>query len=102
MNLLRLCPAEYVPILHGKFNLSLNHAHCIVYSCHCDCHVNLIFAGVYSFNMLTEKCCCELLEEVDHFEQWCKDNKLRINRPNTMNRYGAILDDFGFETVLDE
>lgn len=59
-------------------------------------------AGVYSFNMLTEKCCSELLEEVDHFEQWCKDNKLRINRPNTMNRYGAILDDFGFETVLDE
>lgn len=52
--------------------------------------------------MLAVKCCHEVLEEVDHFERWCKDNKLRINRPNTMNRYGAILDDFGFESVLNE
>lgn len=22
-------------------------------------------------------------------------------RPNTMNRYGAVLDDFGFENMLD-
>lgn len=23
-------------------------------------------------------------------------------RPNTMNRYGAVLDDFGLETMLDK
>lgn len=23
-------------------------------------------------------------------------------RPNTMNRYGAVLDDFGFETMLEK
>lgn len=28
--------------------------------------------------------------------------KFRIMRPNTMNRYGAVLDDFGFEAMLDK
>ncbi len=64
-------------------------------STHTPLHV-----GVYTFDMLTVQCCRELLEEIHHFEQWCKENGLRINRPNTMNRYGAILDDFGFDPVL--
>jgi len=52
--------------------------------------------------MLTEKTCQQLVEEVHHFEEWCKEHQLRINRPNSMNKYGAILDDFGFEPVLNE
>lgn len=58
--------------------------------------------GVHSFQMLTACCCRELLEEVANFEQWCKKHGLRVNRPNTMNRYGAILDDFGFQPVLSK
>jgi hypothetical protein len=46
--------------------------------------------------------CRELVEEVHHFEKWCKDHQLRVNRPNSMNKYGAILDDFGLQPVLDE
>ncbi|KAF1878916.1 hypothetical protein Lal_00047588 [Lupinus albus] len=38
---------------------------------------------------------------VDHFERWVNQTKFRIMRPNTMNQYGAVLDDFGMETVLD-
>ncbi len=64
--------------------------------------VSLFHRGVYTFDLLTAQCCRELLQEVHHFEQWCKDNGLSINRPNSMNSYGAILDDFGFEPVLSE
>ena len=59
-------------------------------------------AGVYSFQMLTSRCCTELLEEVANFEEWCKTSGLSVNRPNSMNAYGAILDDFGFQSVLDQ
>ena len=51
--------------------------------------------------MLAKQTCQELVEEVHYFEKWCKDRQLRVNRPNSMNKYGAILDDFGFVQVLD-
>lgn len=41
------------------------------------------------------------MEEIDHFEKWCGEHGLQVNRPNSMNNYGAILDDFGMEPVLD-
>ena len=72
---------------------------------YCSAHSYIIqtsYTGVYTFEMLTGKTCRELMEEVRHFEQWCKASKLRINRPNSMNKYGAILDDFGFQTVLNQ
>jgi hypothetical protein len=28
--------------------------------------------------------------------------KFKIMRPNTMNKYGAVLDDFGFEAMLSQ
>ncbi|PNY11083.1 putative PKHD-type hydroxylase [Trifolium pratense] len=39
---------------------------------------------------------------VDHFERWVHETKFRIMRPNTMNQYGAVLDDFGLENMLDK
>ena len=59
-------------------------------------------AGVYSFKMLTSRCCSQLLEEVVNFEEYCQANGLKVNRPNSMNAYGAILDDFGFQSVLNQ
>ncbi|KAG2401248.1 putative PKHD-type hydroxylase [Vigna angularis] len=38
---------------------------------------------------------------VDHFERWVHATKFRIMRPNIMNQYGAVLDDFGLEAMLD-
>ncbi|XP_024021599.1 uncharacterized PKHD-type hydroxylase At1g22950 [Morus notabilis] len=58
--------------------------------------------GVYSFEMLQPHFCELLLSEVDNFERWVHDSKFRIMRPNTMNKYGAVLDDFGLETMLDK
>jgi hypothetical protein len=61
-----------------------------------------IHPGVYAFDMLTPRFCQELLEELDHFEAWMAQQDLPVIRPNTMNNYGAVLDTFGFEPMLDD
>ncbi|KAJ9676908.1 hypothetical protein PVL29_022087 [Vitis rotundifolia] len=40
--------------------------------------------------------------QVENFENWVNEAKFRIMRPNTMNKFGAVLDDFGLETMLDK
>ncbi|XP_062145242.1 2-oxoglutarate and iron-dependent oxygenase domain-containing protein CP2-like isoform X1 [Alnus glutinosa] len=58
--------------------------------------------GVYTFEMLQPHFCELLVSEVENFERWVHETKFRIMRPNTMNKYGAVLDDFGLETMLDK
>lgn len=58
--------------------------------------------GIFTFEMLQPEFCRLLLEEVEHFEKWVSDNKVTIMHPNAMNKYGAVLDDFGLETMLDK
>ncbi|KAG2667540.1 hypothetical protein I3760_15G120500 [Carya illinoinensis] len=58
--------------------------------------------GVFTFEMLQPRFCELLLAEVENFEKWVNETKFRIMRPNTMNKYGAVLDDFGLETMLDK
>ncbi|KAA8532628.1 hypothetical protein F0562_032556 [Nyssa sinensis] len=58
--------------------------------------------GVLTFEMLRPRFCELLLSEVENFEKWVHETKFRIMRPNTMNKYGAVLDDFGLETMLDK
>uniref|UniRef100_A0A2P2K526 Fe2OG dioxygenase domain-containing protein n=1 Tax=Rhizophora mucronata TaxID=61149 RepID=A0A2P2K526_RHIMU len=58
--------------------------------------------GVYVFDMLKPNFCEILISEVEHFERWVHNTNCRIMRPNTMNKYGVVLDDFGLETMLDK
>ncbi|XP_020524614.1 uncharacterized PKHD-type hydroxylase At1g22950 isoform X2 [Amborella trichopoda] len=58
--------------------------------------------GIYTFDMLQPRFCNLLLAEVENFEKWVHRNKFRIMRPNTMNKYGVVLDDFGLEVMLDK
>ncbi|XP_023746308.1 2-oxoglutarate and iron-dependent oxygenase domain-containing protein CP2 [Lactuca sativa] len=58
--------------------------------------------GVYTFDMLQPRFCDMLLNEVENFEKWVHETKFRIMRPNTMNKYGAVLDDFGMESMLEK
>lgn len=39
---------------------------------------------------------------MENFEDWVNEVRFRIMRPNTMNKFGAVLDDFGLETMLDK
>ncbi|XP_027364776.1 uncharacterized PKHD-type hydroxylase At1g22950-like [Abrus precatorius] len=57
--------------------------------------------GIYTFEMLQLQFCELLVSEVEHFERWVHEIKFRIMRPNTMNQFGAVLYDFGMETMLD-
>ncbi|KAJ8769084.1 hypothetical protein K2173_000202 [Erythroxylum novogranatense] len=59
-------------------------------------------AGVYIFDMLKPNFCNMLMSEVEHFERWVRRTNWRIMRPNTMNKYGVVLDDFGLETMLGQ
>ncbi|XP_057420120.1 2-oxoglutarate and iron-dependent oxygenase domain-containing protein CP2-like [Lotus japonicus] len=56
--------------------------------------------GIFTFKMLQPHFCELLLSEVENFKKWVHEAKFRIKRPNIMNKYGAILDDFGLETML--
>lgn len=64
--------------------------------------LTMVGDGVYAFELLDPKFCLEILEEIENFEVWSRDKNLSVPRPNSMNRYGVILDDFGFEPVLQE
>ncbi|XP_028396863.1 2-oxoglutarate and iron-dependent oxygenase domain-containing protein 2-like isoform X4 [Dendronephthya gigantea] len=53
---------------------------------------------LYVFPVFTEEFCRNFMEELDHFNE----SKLPKGRPNTMNNYGILLDELGFdENFLD-
>ncbi|KAJ6822761.1 putative PKHD-type hydroxylase [Iris pallida] len=58
--------------------------------------------GVYTFAMLQPSFCELLLAEVENFEKWVNAAKFKTMKPNTMNKYGAVLDDFGLEAMLNK
>mmetsp|Transcript_18579 Transcript_18579/g.62276 ORF Transcript_18579/g.62276 Transcript_18579/m.62276 type:complete len:450 (-) Transcript_18579:139-1488(-) len=53
--------------------------------------------GVYSFRMATPAFCEAFLEEMAHFEA----SGLPKARPNSMNRYGVIVNEIGMERLVD-
>lgn len=59
-------------------------------------------SGVYTFAMFKPNFCELLLAEVEHFENWVTATKFKTMKPNTMNKHGAVLDDFGFESMLNK
>ncbi|CAL9760211.1 unnamed protein product [Musa acuminata subsp. burmannicoides] len=58
--------------------------------------------GIYTFPLFQPSFCELLLDEVENFEKWVNTVKFKIMRPNTMNKYGAVLDDFGLEAMLNK
>ncbi|RDY02185.1 putative PKHD-type hydroxylase, partial [Mucuna pruriens] len=59
------------------------------------------FTGIYTFEMLQPQFCEKLISEVKHFQMWAHDNQFVVRKPNAKNKTGAVLDDFGLETMLD-
>ncbi|CAH2033668.1 unnamed protein product, partial [Thlaspi arvense] len=58
--------------------------------------------GIFTFPMFNPQFCESLLAEVEHMEKWVYESKATIMRPNTLNRFGLVLDDFGFESMLQK
>lgn len=48
-----------------------------------------------------DKSCVGGSIQVEHFERWAQDARVKVMRPNTMNNYGAVLDDIGMEGMLN-
>jgi len=55
--------------------------------------------GVYSFPMLSPRFCEMLLDELDHFAVIAEERGLAVQRPNSMNKYGVIVNQMGLEQV---
>lgn len=58
--------------------------------------------GIFTFEMLQPRFCDLLMSEVANFEKWVQETKFTVMRPNTMNKFGAVLDDFGMESMLQK
>jgi hypothetical protein len=59
-----------------------------------------VHPGVHAFDMLQPRFRADLLAELAFFEHWCGAHDFPLLRPNTMNNYGAVLDTFGFQAML--
>uniref|UniRef100_A0A915KNI3 Fe2OG dioxygenase domain-containing protein n=1 Tax=Romanomermis culicivorax TaxID=13658 RepID=A0A915KNI3_ROMCU len=54
---------------------------------------------LYQFPVFTESFCVKLIEEIDNFN---KNPYIPKERPNTMNKYGVLLDEMGMLPLIDE
>ncbi|MEM7306239.1 MAG: hypothetical protein AAF682_06195 [Planctomycetota bacterium] len=64
--------------------------------------VRELVPGVYATRILTPAWCHQLAEEVASIEAWCDEHDVELQRPNSMNEYGLILDEVGFRPALGE
>ncbi|RYR07781.1 hypothetical protein Ahy_B05g075233 [Arachis hypogaea] len=58
--------------------------------------------GIFIFQMLQPRICELFLSEIENVEKFVAETKFRIMRPNIMNKYGVVLDDFGFGPMLEK
>eukprot|EP01114_Cavostelium_apophysatum_P014932 TRINITY_DN3981_c0_g1_i1.p1 TRINITY_DN3981_c0_g1~~TRINITY_DN3981_c0_g1_i1.p1 ORF type:complete len:332 (+),score=65.84 TRINITY_DN3981_c0_g1_i1:115-1110(+) len=54
--------------------------------------------GIYTFDLFTLQFCKDLIEEIENFQ----GSGLPVLRPNTMNRYGLVLNEIGFRDFFDD
>lgn len=57
--------------------------------------------GIWTFPCLTSEFCTCLLEEIEHIEVEAQRLYIELHRPNSMNRYGMVLNEVGFQKLLD-
>merc|ERR1712216_386803 len=57
--------------------------------------------GLYQYRIFREDVCQQLMEEVDSFNAFAAESGAKVTRPNSMNRYGLILNDIGFLRTMD-
>ena len=57
-----------------------------------------VVPGIWTFPLLSDVGCDALVEEMEHFQ---RDSGLPVRQPNSMNRYGVVLDGAGMEAAFD-
>ncbi|ESW32484.1 hypothetical protein PHAVU_002G326100 [Phaseolus vulgaris] len=56
----------------------------------------------YMYTILHDYLPPETQYRVEHFEKWVNTTNFQVIRPTTMNKFGVVLDDFGFQTMFDK
>merc|ERR1712190_384607 len=52
--------------------------------------------------MMSLENCGNLVSELDNLGCWADDSGFKVARPNSMNRYGMVLNDVGFQEVAHQ
>lgn len=64
--------------------------------------VTTLHPGVHTVRLLTLQACSMLHDEVAALDAWTMEHGVRLIPPNTMNRYGVILDQVGYQAALHQ
>lgn len=57
--------------------------------------------GIYSFRMLTDAACEGLIAEIEHYVRESENARVPVRRPNSMNKYGVVVNEMGMERAID-
>jgi len=61
-----------------------------------------VFPGIYTFMLLKEKYNRMWLSELANFKRFADEHKVPVHRPNSMNNHGVILDDLGYQQMIQQ
>ena len=63
-------------------------------------HLTKEHDNVYSFPTFTREICDMLIAETKNFIKYCEEQNVEVHRPNSMNKYGIILNLMGMRQIL--
>lgn len=58
--------------------------------------------GIFKIKVFSLLWCQRLIKEIDNFHEWADQNGISVSRPNSMNKYGVILEQLGFGPFFTE
>lgn len=71
-------------------------------SASCPPLMKMLAEGVYVFPLLSPSFCSRFMDELDAYERDAAVRGLPVRRPNSMNRYGVVVNDFGFTALIQK
>lgn len=61
-----------------------------------------IFPNIFSLPVFTPLICDMIIEETEHFLTYAAEHDLVVHRPNSMNKYGLVLNQMGMMDLLTD
>ena len=61
-----------------------------------------VHEDIYAIRLLTDDACRRLNEDAKDLEHWYNSQAMLLERPNSMNDYGFIMDQHGYHVALKE
>ena len=60
-----------------------------------------VLPGIFALRVLSDSALRMFREELTCLEEWATKHRVELSRPNSMNRFGVILDELGYTPLLD-